>query len=438
MRRAISTVSNPKPVQVKGMLKNNQNFPRRRKATYFFAFLFSMAYLCLLIFAPSLRMGFKKSAEQPSLEQERERAQRLLLSGRHDASGRYRILSFVFQGTRWAALSMNASSVCVATQICMDQLDSVPPFVDSAPGAVSVALFVPRDQLVSALVMLQYLRLCSRNFREKASVHFIVPHGQSLDQNVAETAGPLNLDCRHSAGEVLQAITAGRQLKLARPPAGMLRNVGLEHCHNEWRASIDPHMLFPETLGAAALADFLATRDQAEKSAFVLPEYVLVRGEMPKNRAELLSHFLDGKVRPKGDNEEAYAASLLQRWQRHGATSSSRVEVAFKLLKFNFAFQPAFVTKLGSPRFDERYSQDAMAKFSQVYEMLMLDYQFYVLDNAYLCGYRDEISTTPLSSDLHIFHESHLSELISRYERDPLALLKHDHMRHGNLREKYV
>ncbi|XP_059479145.1 uncharacterized protein LOC132198883 isoform X3 [Neocloeon triangulifer] len=412
--------------------QRGSSFPRRRKTTYVAAFLFSMAYLCLLIFAPVFR-GRKSFPNSVSWQQQLK-AKELLDLGRHDASGRFRIVPFVLAGSRWSSLSANASSVlCVATQITLGQSDLLLPFVETAPGAVSVALFLPRQEIVAALTLLKFLRSCNAALHHRASVHLVVPHDSGIMQSPVDEGN--SVDCGQKASEILRIITAGRELaKLEGPPAGLLRNVALEHCHNEWRASIEPQMQFPrgKTADLARnLNGFLAARSASERVAFVLPEFVLVKGAMPENRAELLSHALDGKVQPRGDYPNAYLPSELERWRSFGAPSNL-VAAAYKVDKLNFGYQPAFLSRWKTPRFDERYAGEALVKFSQVYEMLMQGYQFYVLDTMYLCGNSSGMaSAIPLGSDMHIFHESHLPDLISRYKKDPHQLLKHEHSSHN-------
>jgi Glycosyl-transferase for dystroglycan len=104
----------------------------------------------------------------------------------------------------------------------------------------------------------------------------------------------------------------------------------------------------------------------SERAAFVLPEYELIRGFMPDNKAELLSHVVDKKVKARGNYPEARASLKLEQWQTYKASSSKFIHVAYKLEKFNFGFQPVMITKKNGPFFDERYEQDGMAKFSQV------------------------------------------------------------------------
>lgn len=70
-----------------------------------------------------------------------------------------------------------------------------------------------------------------------------MPHGLDFDQAQVNFGAPLS--CEQSPSKMLKLMTANRELAQVRPPAGLLRNVALEHCHNEWRLSIDPQMLFP-------------------------------------------------------------------------------------------------------------------------------------------------------------------------------------------------
>jgi hypothetical protein len=117
------------------------------------------------------------------------------------------------------------------------------------------------------------------------------------------------------------------------------------------------------------LNDFLHRKGRekgSEMVAFVMPEFELIRGTMPDNKAELLSHLLDRKLKPKGDFDEAHASSNLERWQKFKASSSELIDAAYKLDKFSFGYQPAVITKKTCPFFDERYTADSMAKFSQV------------------------------------------------------------------------
>jgi hypothetical protein len=77
----------------------------------------------------------------------------------------------------------------------------------------------------------------------QVAVHLVVPHGVEFDQ--AHVNFDASLNCEQMPSKMLQLLTANRELARVRPPAGLLRNVALEHCHNEWRVSIDPQMTFP-------------------------------------------------------------------------------------------------------------------------------------------------------------------------------------------------
>jgi len=68
--------------------------------------------------------------------------------------------------------------------------------------------------------------------------------------------------------------------------------------------------------------------------------------------------------------------------------------------------------------------------FWQFYVMLMKKYQVFMLDNVYLCGRKSNLTTVPLASDMNIFHEFHLPDLIGKLKIDPLHLLKHQHSNH--------
>lgn len=52
----------------------------------------------------------------------------------------------------------------------LDDLELLIPFVTAAPGAVSVAISLAREDLVAALGLLNYLRSCSATLRDKVII----------------------------------------------------------------------------------------------------------------------------------------------------------------------------------------------------------------------------------------------------------------------------
>jgi hypothetical protein len=55
--------------------------------------------------------------------------------------------------------------------LTLGEIDLLMPFVNAAPGAVSVAISLARDELVAALALLKYLRSCSASLRDKVIIH---------------------------------------------------------------------------------------------------------------------------------------------------------------------------------------------------------------------------------------------------------------------------
>jgi Glycosyl-transferase for dystroglycan len=70
------------------------------------------------------------------------------------------------------------------------------------------------------------------------------------------------------------------------------------------------------------------------------------------------------------------------RWEKIGA--GNVVSVAYPVDKFIFHYEPVYVAKRGTPPFSERYVGYGMTRNTQAYEMLLANYTFYVLDNAFL------------------------------------------------------
>jgi hypothetical protein len=68
-------------------------------------------------------------------------------------------------------VSLQNSSLCVASQLTLAEIDLLIPFVNAAPGAISVAISLAREDLVAALAVLKYLRSCSASLRHKVIIH---------------------------------------------------------------------------------------------------------------------------------------------------------------------------------------------------------------------------------------------------------------------------
>merc|ERR1711981_551450 len=63
--------------------------------------------------------------------------------------------------------------------------------------------------------------------------------------------------------------------------------------------------------------------------------------------------------------------------------TSDEIDVAYRVDKYQFKYEPLYVAKSDTPIFDERFIGFGMTRNTQVYEMYVANYSFYVLDNAF-------------------------------------------------------
>jgi Glycosyl-transferase for dystroglycan len=105
---------------------------------------------------------------------------------------------------------------------------------------------------------------------------------------------------------------------------------------------------------------------------------------LPCNKSELMRLSKAKVARPY--HKKAFSlnqrSTNFSRWERMAAVRE--VAVAYPVDKFIFHYEPVYVAQRGTPPFSERYIGYGMTRNTQAYEMLLANYTFYVLDNAFL------------------------------------------------------
>ena len=170
-------------------------------------------------------------------------------------------------------------------------------------------------------------------------------------------------------------------------PQNLLRNTAKAGCQTNYTFVPDIDMV-PSPGMAARLETFLA-RDQqlgnCTKCAFVIPTYEISTeaARLPANKTELVTYI--GEKKARQFHQAVYSinqkSSDLKRWEKVPETDN--LDTAYKIEKYIFKYEPLYVARGDTPPFDERFIGFGMTRNTQVYEMYVAGYSFYLLNNVF-------------------------------------------------------
>ncbi|KAF4517372.1 hypothetical protein B566_EDAN013627, partial [Ephemera danica] len=288
-----------------------------------------------------------------------------------DATMKYRILPHVHLASHWHELSMRP--LCVASQSSFDRANLMVELATNWPGIINLALFVPGPELPLALYYLEYLKRCYPVIEERMTIHFVYPLKSKFEAHLENGyTTTLNWTCTDEPDTALDQLLGFVPNKFMYwrkkllYPQNMLRNVAREHCQNEWITCVDMDMFFPspadngEHKVAESLQQFLnsSAAMSCKNCAFVLPTYEIQSNvsHVPRNKTELLEFVEKGDARqfhnvtyPQGQE-----MSDLNTWEKLGV-KDSEVSIAYAAKPFEWKYEPIYIARRGTPRFDERY-----------------------------------------------------------------------------------
>jgi hypothetical protein len=168
-------------------------------------------------------------------------------------------------------------------------------------------------------------------------------------------------------------------------PQNLLRNIARDHCNSEWVTCVDIDMMFPSPINgyhliAGNLELFLLSEDakNCSKCAFVLPTYEIRQNvtKIPNSKAELMQYIHEGKARRyhQVTNEAGQNMTNLAEWEKRPV--GDFVKIAYPVKYFQFKYEPIYIARIGTPKFDERYVGYGTARLEQVWLVLSQFFHF--------------------------------------------------------------
>merc|ERR1711970_1394695 len=173
-----------------------------------------------------------------------------------------------------------------------------------------------------------------------------------------------NMDCKQPK-QVLKYLLGVRSKEMlgwreSYPyPQNLLRNLAKNGCQTNYTYIPDIDMV-PTPGMDLQLERFIKKqeeRNNCTKCAYVIPTY------------EISSNSIHQK------------SSNLKKWEKIPETEE--LDIAYKVEKYIFKYEPLYIARGDTPPFDERFIGFGMTRNTQVYEMYVAGYTFYLLNNAF-------------------------------------------------------
>ncbi|CAB3379172.1 Hypothetical predicted protein [Cloeon dipterum] len=281
--------------------------------------------------------------------------------------------------------------------------------------------------------------MCHASMRDQISWHL------SLPKEIPPTQKYLHFlrrkfNCSVTGVQITKLLLAEvsdedkKEVENLRYPQNAMRNLARRFCKTEWVLCPDVDMVFPDTLPNSEsmhskLNRFLKSEKarNCEKCAFVFPVYEIenVKERVPESKAALLQYLAEKKAQIYHITIFApnQLSSNLSVWEK--LPLQPDVDIALPV-DFNFYYEPVYVTRHGSPKFDERYIGYGMTRNTQALEMHLDGYRFFVLDSIFLSHLWGILQNKPLPQsaprkrqlqlNIKLFYTFFIRELALRYQ----------------------
>ncbi|XP_014260670.1 beta-1,4-glucuronyltransferase 1 isoform X2 [Cimex lectularius] len=354
--------------------------------------------------------------------------------GRWDARHLFKMIDHALVGSNFIELSTK-NSVCLATQSSLEKLHSLVQVAHHWSGPISVALFAAGDEEFSLLQgYIDFLRRCYVPVRERISFHLAFPK-EKIPTSTYYVEKTTQLDCLGPEASL------GQMLKLRSPdivrwrirnryPQNHMRNLARRNCQTShvFLTDID---IIPSTNLAEALDLFIKTETcKGGKCAYVIPTYELdERVPFPRNKTELIRLTGRGLARPFHHKVFIYNqfATNFSRWEQD--IQNHAVHISHSVTNFEFLYEPFYVAPDIVPPHDERFLGYGFTRNTQVYEMYVAGYEFFVLSPVFTIhwglqnrkgrpSWRERQNTNNRRN-----FDQFKREVFARYHKDPLNMI---------------
>ncbi|KAL7632151.1 UNVERIFIED_CONTAM: hypothetical protein RMT77_017525 [Armadillidium vulgare] len=283
-------------------------------------------------------------------------------------------------------------SITYTTHADVPFLDNLVPLVDRWRGPVSIATFAPSEDFNATLVAISYLRSCFPLVAKHVTFHIFFPTDH-MPSSIPSTVQVLSTrpSCS-SPPSFLYSSTYKKSHNLTYP-VNVARNVARLAAATYFVLASDVE-LYPSLNFIPRFLDMMRREDASKtitpaRRVYVLPIFEVKRGLHPPGLKATLVRMLKRRSAipfHKFVCPQCHLVPGLREWPNTNTSADtlSVLTVAKRHPPYN-RWEPIYVGTNLEPLYDERLTWEGRSdKMTQMYVMCILDYEFHVLDNAFL------------------------------------------------------
>ncbi|XP_053661576.1 beta-1,4-glucuronyltransferase 1-like [Anopheles marshallii] len=275
-------------------------------------------------------------------------------------------------------------------------LDNLVPLLERWNAPVSLALHAPGTDFVPTINSIKYLRDCvpeSHLVRQFVTFHiyfsskhipkFVPKHNQVLD-----TPYNCSLAVPYFNVSVMQLYKTQKKLLY---PVNVGRNIARDAAMTHFLLASDIE-LYPNPGLVHKFLEMIARNEpvlqRKNPRVFPLPIFEVDNNSpVPRDKAELQELLRTGKAIPfhKRVCSSCHGVPKSKEWIAANETDDLGVFHIGKRIGYFVHWEPIYIGTHADPHYDERLSWEGKSdKMTQGYALCVLDYDFHILDNAFL------------------------------------------------------
>ncbi|XP_023290426.1 beta-1,4-glucuronyltransferase 1 isoform X2 [Orussus abietinus] len=286
-------------------------------------------------------------------------------------------------------------SVTYTTHADYTFLDNLEPLLERWRAPVSIAIHAPGTDFQASIDVISYLRTCGNPLVSQLVTFHLYFSSKHVPKSVPSTEKILaeTYNCSRPAPWV--NVTTPKMYKSEKKllyPVNVGRNIARESAPTRYVLASDIE-LYPSPDLPPKFLEMIRRRDhpafyRPNPKVFVLPIFeVNEKSRPPRNKTRLVQMLKAGTAIPfhKKLCPGCHNVPREKEWQEAPETEGLHVFHVGKRTGPFFHWEPIFIGTNDEPLYDERLSWEGMSdKMMQGYALCVLDYDFLILDNAYL------------------------------------------------------
>jgi len=342
--------------------------------------------------------------------------------------GDYRIKNFFKNASTLE--ETNPQDITLTSQCSVDNLHYLVSTSAMWRGPISIAVFAPQNDAVLAIYAINSLRKCFPMIRDLITFHLVWPTNKSPEYIKDPPIGLFSDECEIVLETLKNGFTdrINYEMGTVLYPHNTLRNVARYKLLTNLMFMIDIDTV-PALSSRDQFLDFAQRRGLWDENQYLLDKIVYVTPawevptdvDAPKTKQILLDLLDAERVRPFHNETCWYChkASRYEDWAQ--IPMAEKLAIAYEV-DWEKSWEPYYISSTEIPFHDERFKQYGYDRISQICELYMAEYRFFVLNNIFTVhqGYK-KLADVNLQRNLEnrknflIFEERFQPEMTKKY-----------------------